>query len=254
MREAARSVLHAIGPLHRALSRWRGTLIHWPDYRRADALRLGSSYGGWTVIPELIDRNSVVYSVGVGSDITFDLALIARFGCAVHAFDPTPMARDWIARQSTPPEFHFHPLGLANEDETVGFVAPRREGWDSFSLPAAGSDAPLTLCPVRRLETLVADLGHQQIDVLKMDIEGFEFGVIDDVLAGPIRPGQWLIEFHHTMMHFLPDQTRRAVGQLIAAGYRLFSVSNVGHEYSFVHKSALDLRDPAYSSAPISTT
>ena len=72
-----------------------------------------------------------------------------------------------------------------------------------------------------------------------MDIEGFEYGVIDDVLAGPVRPAQWLIEFHHTMMHFRPDQTRRAVERLEAAGYRLFAVSNVGHEYSFVHQSAV---------------
>ena len=104
----------------------------------------------------------------------------------------------------------------------------------SFSLPPEGSDEETVLCPVRRLETIAADLGHERIDVLKMDIEGFEYGVIDDVLAGSLRPAQWLIEFHHNMMHFVPEQTRRAVKQLEDAGYRLFAVSNVGHEYSFV--------------------
>lgn len=234
MRAAARKMLHAIGPLHRALSRSRGSLIHRPTYRAPSRAFLGSDYGGWTVIPGLITRESVVYSVGVGSDISFDRAMIERFGCTVHAFDPTPMARQWIARQTLPPEFEFHPIGLANKDEEVPFAMPLQEGWDSFSLPREGSDEETVLCPVRRLETIAADLGHERIDVLKMDIEGFEYGVIDDVLAGPLRPAQWLIEFHHNMMHFVPEQTRRAVKQLEDAGYRLFAVSNVGHEYSFV--------------------
>lgn len=238
MLAAARRVLHAIGPLHRALSRRRGSLIHRPTYRPRSVAYLGSDYGGWTVIPGLIDGQSVVYSVGVGSDVTFDLALIERFGCTVHAFDPTPMAREWIARQQVPAEFVFHPIGLADKDEEVPFAMPLQEGWDSFSLPPEGSSGQVVHCPVRRLETLAADLGHARIDVLKMDIEGFEYAVIDDVLAGPLRPAQWLIEFHHTMMHFVPEQTRRAVSQLEEAGYRLFEVSNVGHEYSFVHRSA----------------
>ena len=238
MLTAARKVLHAIGPLHRALSRHRGTLIHWPTYRPRSLEHLGSGYGGWTVVPDLLGAQSVVYSVGVGSDVTFDRALIDRFGCTVHTFDPTPMARAWIARQELPPRFVFHPIGLANEDEDVAFAMPLREGWDSFSLPKEGTTEEVVHCPVRRLETIAADLGHDRIDLLKMDIEGFEYGVIDDVLAGPLRPAQWAIEFHHRMMHFDPDQTRRAVGQLEAAGYRLFAVSNVGHEYSFVHESA----------------
>lgn len=240
MRETIRRALHAVGPLHRALSCYRGSLIHKADRSVPGAVHLGSDYGGWTVIPALIDAQAMVYSVGVGNDISFDLAMIERFGCAVHAFDPTPMAKAWIEHQAVPARHHFHPIGLSDRDEEVGFAAPLQEGWDSFSLPAAGSDEPLTMCPVRRLETLMSDLGHGAIDVLKMDIEGFEYGVIDDVLAGPVRPGQWLIEFHHNMMHFTHAQTRRAVDQLRAAGYVLFKVSNVGHEYSFVHHSRLD--------------
>jgi FkbM family methyltransferase len=214
-------------------------LIHARDCDIAGAVHLGTTYGGWTVIPSLLDPQSVVYTVGVGSDISFDLALIDRFGCTVQAFDPTPMARAWIERQAVPDLFRFHPLGLADRDAVVGFAAPLQEGWDSFSLPPADAAEGLTPCPVRRLGSLMTQLGHDHIDVLKMDIEGFEYAVIDDILAGSIRPAQWLIEFHHTMMHFTPDQTRRAVDQLKRAGYRLFAVSNVGHEYAFVHQSAL---------------
>ena len=66
-----------------------------------------------------------------------------------------------------------------------------------------------------------------------MDIEGFEYQVIDDILAGPIRPRQWLIEFHHTMYGHKAAETEAAVAKILAAGYTLFSVSNIGQEYSF---------------------
>lgn len=221
------------------LSRYRGSLIHTANLKLADAVHLGTGYGGWTVAPRLIGPASRVYSVGVGNDISFDLAMIERFGCEVHAFDPTPMACAWIAQQNVPALHHFHAIGLSDRDEEVGFAPPLQEGWDSYSLPEAESEQPLTMCPVRRLESLMAMLGHDRIDVLKMDIEGFEYGVIEDVLAGPIRPGQWLIEFHHNMMHFTHDQTRRAVERLRSAGYVLFKVSNVGHEYSFVRRDLL---------------
>ena len=239
VRATARKVLHRIGPLHRALSRHRGTLIHRPSVRPGATLRLGSDYGGWTVLPGLLDSGSVVYSVGVGRDVTFDLALIERFGCTVHAFDPTPHSRDWVATQSLPREFVFHLLGLGDKDEEAAFAQPEVEGFASFGMPDDSAQGSVIHCPVRRLESVVRDLDHDRIDLLKMDIEGFEYGVIDDVLAGPLRPTQWLIEFHHAMRHFKPEQTRRAVAALEDAGYGLFALSNVGHEYSFVHRSAL---------------
>lgn len=238
MRQQLRTVLHAIGPLHRALSRYRGTLIHSASPISRPTARLGSDYGGWTVIPSLLGTGSVVYSVGVGSDITFDRAVAQRFGCTIDAFDPTPMARDWIAQQSLPPRMTYHAIGLAAEDGEVAFKLPPVEGFDSFSLMEGEGDDHVN-CPVRRLESLMQQLGHSHLDVLKMDIEGFEYQVIDDVLSGPVRPRQWLIEFHHTMYHHKAQETLDAVAKIKAAGYTLFSVSNVGQEYSFVLDSAL---------------
>lgn len=237
MLSVARHILHSVGPLHRALSRSRGTLIHSPSRIENRHVKLGSSYGGWAIIPELLSVSSVVYSVGVGSDVSFDLALIAAKGCDVHAFDPTPVAVEWVGRQALPPQFRFHAIGLAATDAEVPFRRPLTDGHVSFSLAEGGAvlEGETVLCPVRRLETLTRDLGHTSIDLLKMDIEGFEYQVIRDILSGSIRPRQWLIEFHHAMYSHKAQETVDAVDALLAAGYTLFSVSNVGHEYSFVY-------------------
>lgn len=232
----ARSALHSAGPLHRLLSRYRGTRIHSASAINRKTLRLGTYYGGWTVVPDLLNADSVVYGVGVGTDISFDLGLIDRFGCAVHAFDPTPVCGDWIAAQALPERFHFHAIGLGAQDAEVAFHRPSVDGHVSFSL-AGGPERPaddVVLCPVRRVSSLMDQLGHDHIDLLKMDIEGFEYQVIDDVVASNVRPSQWLIEFHHTMYNHTASETHKAVKTVIDAGYTLFDVSDVGHEYSFV--------------------
>ncbi|WP_225007219.1 MULTISPECIES: FkbM family methyltransferase [Novosphingobium] len=242
MLNVAKKVLHSVGPLHRALSRSRGTRIHSPVAISRPTLRLGSDYGGWVVVPALLNADSVVYGVGVGEDISFDLALIERFGCRVDAFDPTPICGQWIAGQSLPEKFAFHAIGLSPEDGEIPFKKPATDGHVSFSMANGGSSSSgddIVLCPARRFSTIARDLGHTRVDLLKMDIEGFEYGVIDDMIATGPLPTQWLIEFHHTMYGHKAQETLDAVAKIEAAGYVLFAVSNVGHEYSFVRKNAL---------------
>jgi FkbM family methyltransferase len=212
-------------------------ILRPPLHRTEPHLILGTSYGGWPLLVDRTPRDALVYSFGVGEDISFDLAAIEKFGCNVHAFDPTPRCKSWIASQSLPQSFRFHAVGLSAADEEVEFFAPENDDYVSFSAsPSARSDLNKKIAaPVRRLETIMREHGHAKLDVLKMDIEGFEYGVIDDILSGSIRPQQWLIEFHHRMYGIETDRTRSAVEKIRAAGYKLFYLSPSGHEYGFVY-------------------
>lgn len=196
---------------------------------------LGSEYGGWAVDTRTLNAGSIVYGVGVGQDVSFDLALIQRFGLTVHAFDPTPLAVQWVAQQKFPPQFCFHPIGLADFDGTAMFDAPHDPGFVSFGYagqqPAADGR---TSASVKRLATLMKELGHQQIDVLKMDIEGAEYGVVADLIRQPIPIRQLLIEFHHFSQGYRSSQTRQAIDGLNRLGFRIFHISPTGLEYSFV--------------------
>ena len=72
------------------------------------SLHLGSIYGGWTICTEAgLGSDSVIYSVGVGEDISFDLDLIKTFGCQILAFDPTPRSINWIKTNSRQTSFSF---------------------------------------------------------------------------------------------------------------------------------------------------
>lgn len=203
---------------------------------------IGSLYGGWWVNPRQLDPASVVLCVGVGSDITFDLGLIERFGCTVHAYDPTPRAVAWIGTQRVPARFAFHPTGLAAYDGEMYFILPgAHPEWDSYKSTVAGSiedrtAADKAVCQVRRLETLVREVGADRVDLLKMDIEGGEYAVLGDMLAGSIRPRQLLIEFHYLHDNSANYQaTVDAVRALREAGYRIFARSPEGPEISFLY-------------------
>ena len=52
--------------------------------------KIGSGSGGWIVPTGAIRSSWTCYCAGVGEDITFDLGLIERFGCAVPANPASP--------------------------------------------------------------------------------------------------------------------------------------------------------------------
>jgi FkbM family methyltransferase len=193
----------------------------------------GARSGVWVVDPGALAADSVVYSFGVGDNVAWDLAMIERFSCTVHAFDPTPRAIDWVRSQRLPASFWFHPVGLAAFDGTQRFLPPAATDDVNFR-PTADPLAIAVPASVRRLSTIARELGHDCIDVLKLDIEGGEYDVLPDLLRHGPRPTQLLLEFHHGQ-HGVPfAATRAAIAQLRAERYRILHVSRRGLEFSFI--------------------
>jgi FkbM family methyltransferase len=209
-----------------------GMMLHRPDIV-LPCETIGSAYGSHTILSGKINRHSVVYSFGIGNDVTFDLGLIERFDCRVHGFDPTPRSTAWVTQNVTEPLFVFHQYGIGECDADVAFEQPEKDDHFSFS-KAADANRGNTF-PVRRLSTIKTELGHSHIDILKLDVEGFEYAVLKDIVACGIFPSVIAVEFHHRM-HGIPNsETITAVNNLRAAGYQLFFVSETGREYSFAH-------------------
>jgi FkbM family methyltransferase len=196
-------------------------------------VRLGTDYGGWAICPDSITKNSIVYSFGIGEDISFDLALIKRFGCTVHAFDPTPRSLEWCRKQSLPPQFVLHDFGLADRDGTITFFAPENPTHVSHSTVHPGGGASVTV-PVRSLSTIMKDLGHSRLDILKMDIEGSEYAVLEQFTKDRPDVAQLLVEFHHRFPEVGPAKTEASLDALGRAGYKLFCISDSLEEYSFI--------------------
>lgn len=207
-----------------------------PLHRKETSVVLGvygTDYGSWPVIDGSLGPDSVVYSFGIGEDISFDLEVIERYGCVVHAFDPTPRSIDWISLQDLPGGFVCHPYGLAGSSRVMRFAPPSKEGHVSYRAASAEKGIDLVDLQVHPLDWFMQELGHNHVDYLKMDIEGSEYEVISDLADKGITPGQICIEFHHRMHGHTDEETKRAVKQLQGMGYKIHYVSDTGREYGF---------------------
>ncbi len=200
--------------------------------------RFGSDYGGWDVATSHIDTHSIIYSFGIGEDATFDMALIDTFDVTIHAFDPTPRSIDWVKRQGFSDRFLMHEYGIAAFDGNVAFHPPENPDHVSHTLlNRPSTKAKAISVPVKRLSTIMHELGHDRIDIFKMDIEGAEYDVIDDMWKSEILPQQILVEFHYRFPGVGIKKAKEAINRLRSMGYNLFSVSGSNEEFCFIQRS-----------------
>jgi hypothetical protein len=136
--------------------------------------------GKWVCgVENLLQRpDCVVYSFGSNGDTSFEKAILERTACSVWTFDPT-LSEARRAKVTAVPGLNFTAVGLSDKDGSLEL----RKG---------------EVFPVRTLQTLMQERGHTWIDVLKVDIEGAEWPVLDAFIeAGrPLPATQAQIEFH----------------------------------------------------------
>ena len=198
--------------------------------------------GGWAYDATLLDEFSIVYSLGVGDNIDFDIGLIERCQSTVYAFDPTPTSRNFVAGDILPRQFHFQAWAAAGEDGTLTLYPRVRHDGELSDImytlmPEESSDESGIDVPAYTISTIVEKLGHSRIDLLKMDIEGAEYEVLDDLIASPIRPQQLLVEFHHRFIDNGLKRSAAIVAELQAQGYRIISVcAESGREVTFLYQ------------------
>lgn len=196
--------------------------------------RHGTVYGGWNIIPNSLNQKSIVYSIGIGEDISFDLSIIKKYSCNIFAYDPTPKVKEWLKKQDYPKQFIFQPIALSSYDGILTFYSPENENHISHKLiPSENSKA--VNVPCNKLKSLIDKNNHNHIDLLKMDIEGFEYSVIDELLLSNVLPKQLLIEFHHFFPEIGNKKTEDAIKKLQDNGYELFAVADSFCEYSFIY-------------------
>ena len=131
----------------------------------------------------------------------------------------TPRSIEFVENEvATDPRFHFLPYGIWSEDRTMSFHQPEEElMFHSLTTDAVASGGFDAEC--KRVGTLMRELGHDHIDLLKLDIEGAEYDVIDDLVTCGIRPRVLCVEFHGVIhMDASMWRLRRSLRVLAHAG------------------------------------
>lgn len=191
--------------------------------------RFGSHYGGHTIIDNLQD-DSLVYSCGIGDNASFDLAIIEEYGCNVYAFDPTPESIEWIKSKEWPEQFLFYEFGVAATEGIRKFYLPPIAGHISHSTIARSPNSIEVV--MTTIDKFARRMGHDSIDLLKLDVEGTEYEIIDNFPKTPIK--QIAVEFHHFFSGLSMDDTVRAIDTLNDMGYRVFHGSSDRRNWGFI--------------------
>lgn len=123
-----------------------------------------------------LDADSVVVDVGAFQGI-FLREIVRRFDCHVHAFEPIKEHFDGLADlRSNKVHLYNAALGLTTKR------APMAKSGDRSSLQIADVDA-VSVEYVQVLEAVVALGGRGKIDLLKVNIEGAEYDLLEHLLA-----------------------------------------------------------------------
>jgi FkbM family methyltransferase len=166
-------------------------------------LRLGSDYGGWAIPEGLLTETSIVYSAGAGEDISFDVEVCNKYGCEVLIFDPTPRALTHFEKRfeyykiGNPSLLRFYEFGLAKETYKYRpFYLPKNKDHVSCSIEKISGEC--INATFYSLADYMREFNHRRIDLLKMDIEGAEYEVIDSILENNIDIQCICVEFHNS--------------------------------------------------------
>ena len=199
--------------------------------------KIGTEYGGWITPTDLIDKQSICYCVGVGEDITFDLGLISRFGCQVYAFDPMPRAKAHVQQHGDPVEaFHYFDIGLWDKDEVARLYAHSNPESTSYSITNLHKTDDYIEAQCKRLSTIMKELGHTKIDVLKIDIEGAEYKVIESIIEDRLDVGMIFVEYdelHSKKYDGYAGRIKESVELIQNCGYTLVALKPKC-DYTFV--------------------
>ena len=231
-------------------------------------IRPGTHYGGWLIPDQFLNSNSIVYLAGAGEDVSFDAAVADQFGCDVQIIDPTPRAEHHVNKlkaniskgvetpldnnatgvypkyaPATSGKLHFHTIGLWNEDTILKFYAPSNPAYVSHSIVNLQKTEQFIEVPVCRLSTLMTKLGHNQIDLLKIDIEGAEYTVLSAVLEEKIPVKVICVEYDENATNHIDanymDRIESSLLALCDAGFHIIAKEPHCHNYTLIHKSIL---------------
>tara|TARA_R100000152_G_C6775767_1_gene204393 strand:+ start:210 stop:1526 length:1317 start_codon:yes stop_codon:yes gene_type:complete len=181
--------------------------------------KLGTEYGGHSVDLNLIPEGSTVISAGVGEDISFDLELIKLKKCKIIAIDPTKKSKQYIEKHQ-PDNFTFINKALVSNHRSGQKIKmyvnknPKHASDSQFSSHQAVSQKFYEADTITLNELFSK---YKNISLVKLDIEGSEYEMIDDLIATNVQ--QMNIEFHDFCTGYSSQDTESAIKKIISSGY-----------------------------------
>jgi FkbM family methyltransferase len=233
--------------LPRTIRELRHDLFYYTLHKSVGGLEdIGSCDLGcnWTIKSDVLDSRSHICYAGVGRDISFEHELADRLGAKIILLDPSPTALETMSMRSNQRhEFEFLPIALAGHSGILHLSPPpcAEEGsWVSEIGAEKNTEENRNLIQVQcmSLPDLMKEREIRNIDLLKIDIEGAEYPVLDSILKARVPIRQIAVEFDNGILPSISVMnTFSMLIRLYIAGYRL--IHKGGSNHTLMHRSYL---------------
>lgn len=197
-----------------------------PTRYKRDLIYLGSIEGGKTIYNSINLKNSIILSAGLGEDASFDVEFANKFNAKVLVFDPTPRAiihfekvlarsgqkrttrytsggcqpaESYDLRNVEPNQLCLIKKALWIEETNLKFFAPPKSSHVSHSISNFQNDyridTPSIEVQSTTIELILKQENINKLELLKLDIEGAEIEVLEDLMDKRIFPNQIIVEY-----------------------------------------------------------
>jgi hypothetical protein len=225
-------------------------------------VRFGTDYGGFYYPLDLpkLNEKSIIYCIGAGEDISHDVILSYKTQSSVYIFDPTPRAiehvkyvKDVLDGKKVPinniqfggGDKNYWPLilshkvkgdnlilyeyGLSIKDGIVPFYLPLNDNFVSCSLVPLGRSSKTINIVCKSLNSIMKELNHKHIDLLKIDVENIECDVLEKMLNDKIYPTYLSVDFD--LWNYNKVRCIEIIKKLMKNGYKI--IKQDGQDFSF---------------------
>jgi FkbM family methyltransferase len=240
----------------------------------SNIIYMGSNYGGWSFFDDKDLENKIIISAGLGEDASFDIELINKYNCKIIAVDPTPRAIDHynkIIKSTGEPKndsyqeggnqiissydltninnknFILVKRGLHNLDnKELKFFAPPNKNHVSYSIidwqNNYKKESDFIKIKTISVKSILKEFDIKNFEMIKLDIEGSEVEVLNQMIDDKIFPNQILVEFDElNKINKVSIERFFDIHQkLLSKEYKLISTKSKFPDFLYIKKSYLE--------------
>lgn len=207
------------------------------NWRLLSIKKLGIRYvkPNFIYIPNL-SRNSLVIDAGCGYEADFSLHMINQYGLKAFGVDPTHKHRQALIQHEKTylGKFNYLPFAITAKDTELDFYESKVNESGSICHDHTNvKHDEVIKYKVKglTLSSILKEINETSVDILKLDLEGAEYELLNNVSKADLLPfKQIFIEFHHhAIAQFNKQDTKRLVNKFVNFGFKKFSLDD--HNY-----------------------
>ena len=203
-----------------------------------DLLGQGDRHGKYPIIKQLLPDCPLVISTGIGDDVEAEIDLINKYDALVIAFDPNIVSVKYVAENVHSNNFEFIPVAIAkyNGQMTMYDTAnPNYASW--ISKPEHVNWCKVSdkkyIVECKTIKTIMQEKGLNNIDYLKLNVEGSCYDVIEEILEDKLNITQIAVCIPGRGDRYNYKYDKKMYKSLISAGYRCVKGNDDSHYLFF---------------------